>query len=196
MTVRFCSIEPWTTLIAFNVTRTHGKIIYLLKRRWSYVFFKFLSSLCIIYHNGTKNYIERLCCPLLIWYYSIPKWCRRKFLNCIHLEIKDEPNMHINDWHPDKLVHFLEIWDWLPLHWYQKLHNVHCSFHTWTVSHMHICHHTSSPLTYNAPHVWNPWSPFHLSSNLVAIGQICPSLNLVNYCKVSSLNIIPGIDEI
>jgi hypothetical protein len=61
---------------------------------------------------------------------------------------------------------------------------------------MHICHHTSSPLTYNAPHVWNPWSPFHLSSNLVAIGQICPSLNLVNYCKVSSLNIIPGIDEI
>jgi hypothetical protein len=39
---------------------------------------------------------------------------------------------------------------------------------------MHICHHTSSPLTYNAPHVWNPWSLFHLSSNLVAIGQICP----------------------
>jgi hypothetical protein len=61
--------------------------------------------------------------------------------------------MHVNDWHPDKLVHFLEIWDWLPLLWYQKLHNVHCLFHTWTISHMHICHHTSSPLTYNAPHV-------------------------------------------
>jgi hypothetical protein len=43
------------------------------------VFFNFLSSLCIRYHNGSKNYIKRLCCPLLIWYYSIPKRCRRNF---------------------------------------------------------------------------------------------------------------------
>ncbi len=61
--------------------------------------------------------------------------------------------MHVKDLHPDKLVHFLEIWDWLPLLWYQKLHNIHCSFHTWTLSHMHSCHRTSLPLTYNAPHV-------------------------------------------
>jgi len=110
------------------------EIIDILKRRWSCLFFNFLSSLCIRYQNGTKNYIKRLCCPLLIWDYSIPKPCRRKFLNFTHLEIKGEPNMHVKDWHPHKLVHFLEICDWLPPLWYQKLHNIHCSFHTWTLS--------------------------------------------------------------